>query len=62
MNSISKKDWNLFVNTGEISDQLISYIVNKIKNNITLTDQELSIYIVHSQQIENLLKKFNSKI
>lgn len=59
MTSISKDDWILFVDTGQITDQLVHYIANKIKNNITLSRQEISIYTAHSQRIEQLLRKNN---
>ena len=57
MKSLSKKDWNAFVDTGEITDDLAQCIADKIKDNIVLSQQEISIYSVHAQRIEKLLKK-----
>lgn len=48
--------WELFVDAGIISLDILKIISNKIKNNIKLDDRELSIYIDKSQEIENLIK------
>jgi hypothetical protein len=57
MKLLSKKEWIKFVDTGEISDFCAQQIADKIKDNIVLSQQEISIYSVHAQRIEKLLKK-----
>jgi hypothetical protein len=57
MKILSKKEWAKFVDTGEISDLCAQMIADKIKGNIVLSQQEISIYSVYSQRIEKLLKK-----
>lgn len=56
MKLLPKKEWVKFVDTGEISDFRAQQIANKIKDNIVLSQQEISIYSVHAQRIEKLLK------
>jgi hypothetical protein len=56
MKLLPKEEWAKFVDTGEISDFRAQQIADKIKNNIVLSQQEISIYSVHAQCIEKLLK------
>lgn len=57
MKLLPKKEWVKFVDTGEISDFRAQQIADKIKDNMVLSQQEISIYSVHAQRIEKLLKK-----
>jgi hypothetical protein len=57
MKLLPKEEWAKFVDTGEISDFRAQQIADKIKDNIVLSQQEISIYSVHAQRIEKLLKK-----
>lgn len=53
---ISDDDYTNFVETGEVSDQIIDDIVAKIKNGETLTLRQFSIFNDKTTEIENTLE------
>jgi len=53
--TIPNKDWLHWVDTGEVSDLLITQIALKIKMGHDLGEKEASIYVFHAREIEDLL-------
>jgi hypothetical protein len=48
--------WDNFVDFGIVPNYILIELSNKIKQNVNLDEQELSVYINNSDEIENLIK------
>lgn len=53
---INNKDWQTYVDTGEIHAKYLQEIADHIKQGRSLSTKELAIYGTHHQIIEALLK------
>lgn len=54
---LTDEDFNKFVDTGEVSNDILNNIAEKVKNNAELTKQELAIYQNKSKEVEDIVKE-----
>ena len=52
---VTKEEFNHFVNTGEVPEQLLSKIAKKIIDGKQMSREELSVYAEHGKMIEDIL-------
>lgn len=55
-NLVTDDVFNEFVETGEVSEEIITAIADKIQSNQAMTERELSVYMEKSTEIETLLR------
>lgn len=54
--TIPKKDWLHWIETGEASDRLLLQVALKIRSGQSMGEKEASVYVFHAQEIEAILK------
>lgn len=54
---IPASEWAKWIDTGQITEQRLVRLVEKIRNNEPMNKQEQSMYIHHATEIEARLKK-----
>ena len=59
---INDEEWNHFVNTNEVSDEILQMIIYKIVNCFSLNEREIMIYSEKSEKIERIIKIIQKKL
>ena len=55
--TISKKEFDKFINEGTVSDSVLNQIASKVKEGETLTERETAIFNDKTSEVEKLLKE-----
>lgn len=55
-NDVSEEDYNNFINTGKISNEILNTIANKVKNGSKLTEKETAIFTDKTSEINTIIK------
>jgi len=53
---IPQEDWNKYIDTGEISIEIIKEIAERIKSGANLDLKDLQVYQTHAELIEHYLR------
>lgn len=57
LNDVDQKNYDNFINTGKISNEILNTIANKIKNGDKLTDKETAIFTDKTSEINKIIKE-----